>query len=310
MTSVLQSLHINFIWVILFVASSQACIAQSAEELDCLEDADYTGVGSSSAKRVDISSSKLYHCLVRYKEVQENKEKYLGEIAYQISLMGGQAENQPELIQDLIETVKQSDRRYKESYIKYLYLALGATGRKIPEPVILHFIDNNRVHQQILEEVLQAMYASDTVPERTLPRLLQLMDHPMQTSVTYSTGSTETTRRYPVRINACKCLRDLGIECAIEKKKVNEEQVEEEIVGLSETARWTRKEFRVFTDVKTPSLLKIVESWLISEDEEKWKAALEVVKTRNTQDIKKLFQKLKQDQALSKRKRQYYESLH
>lgn len=147
---------------------------------------------------------------------------------------------------------------------KYLQLALGLAGERVPESVLLDALDSTSNSEQLVLVALRAMNRS-RVPIRVLPALLRLSDHPWHyTDSPMDVGPQNPRTVYPIREAVAESLRKLQIETIAITVDANPSD--------SQSAGRTR----TLLSVSKRSLLEQIGGWIGSADPEIWKPAIAV----------------------------------
>lgn len=166
----------------------------------------------------------------------------------------------------------------------YLCLAHNLAGGAPTHPEVLGLLDDRRTPQDIVALALEAMTRSG-VPIRSLPRLLELADHPWNLVYTVSSlsnddiytdvGPTKPKRFYPIRVRVPSCLRELSI--VVKVSDVEDKEVD---------AQAGRKLTTTVVAVDRASLVGTLQVWLLDRRARVWQPAASVVRNIPGDDVK------------------------
>lgn len=175
----------------------------------------------------------------------------------------------------------------------YLYVSLGLAGGSPPESEILRVLEDPKTPEEIIAVVLDSMSRSN-VPIRSLPRLLELADHPMSHIDSPGVGPPAPRRVHPIRERVHDCLDQLNIKC--EKVSVKDNNVDPASKRILSTT---------VLKIDRDSLTTRLRDWLLDDDIEVWRAAVDIVRRVPGEDIDKMLKDLKAERALSPEKLRY-----
>jgi|GEM_PF-4355351 len=184
------------------------------------------------------------------------------------------------------------DITHKDEVRTYLYIALASAGGNAPEDVLLSLLNNPDSPTDILNAVLIAMQYS-TVPIHSLPRLLELTEHPYNYVFLNDLGTPNPRRIYPIREAALADLTQLGIQA--KAVSIKDEKVD---------PGWKARLSTTVIEIDRKSLVAKLREWLSSDDPKIWRPAAEVIHQIPGDDIKTMLTNFLKQNKLSDEKKQ------
>jgi hypothetical protein len=187
----------------------------------------------------------------------------------------------------------------EEEVLLYLNLSVGLAGGSPSEEKMLRVLTDSRTPEEIIFVALQSMSRSTKVPIRSLPRLLELSDHPMSSITTPScVGPAAVERKFPIRDLVLECLTKLNIRA--ERIMVDDGTVDP-ATGTPLPATHVK--------IDRGSLAALFRDCVQSADVRIWKAALDAIIQIPGDDMDKLVEELEVDRTLAGEKGRYLRSL-
>lgn len=196
-------------------------------------------------------------------------------------------------IHRLIQSGASSGFRNTQQVMTYLNIALGLAGGNPPENVMLTLINDGNTSDDVLKLTLRAMTVSG-VPIRAIPRLLQFGQHNRSHIERDDLGPSHPRRVYPVRKAAAECFEKLGVD-------VKRTMAHETPIGWKEQISVTNYL------VQRQSLAGKLEQWILSDDESKWRPALESARSISGPEVATMLRSLKEKSGLPDYKRKILE---
>lgn len=178
----------------------------------------------------------------------------------------------PKAVAEALKTL--NDRKNVRELRSYLNVSLAYAGGVASDRELLEVLGDSDTPKEIVAVTLEAFDRSH-VPIESLPDLMRLSQDPWWTVAdTEGVGHTPVPRRvYPVRENACLCLRRLGIRC------------EKTLVEDSEPDLQWHTHLATVINVDRGSLLNKIKRWLLDDNESVWQAAASVVVELDQADV-------------------------
>lgn len=196
----------------------------------------------------------------------------------------------PEVIEAVIKSLGPVEN--EKEVRSYLNLALGIAGGTPDEDDLLRMLGDPDTDEITLSVVLQAMSRSSKVPIRSLPRVLELADHPMSSIAGDSCAPPHNVqRKYAIRDLVLECLDRLGIKA--EKTLVDDGTVDP-------ASGKPLPETRVSVD--RTSLVNRLKGWIVDDDPKVWRAGIDVAKDIPGEDVGQMIDNLRVNRSLNQEK--------
>jgi len=202
----------------------------------------------------------------------------------------------PEAIEAVIKSLGPVEN--EEEVRSYLNLALGLAGGTPSEPEMLNLLTGSKTSEIIVAVALQSMSRSH-VPIRSLPRLLELSDHPMSSILTPScVGPAPVERKFAIRDLVLECLVRLGIKA---ERVLVDDGTMDAISGKPLPATQIK--------IDRGSLVARLRDWLRDDKPEVWLAAMEAVEDIRGEDVDRMINDLRSDGTLAPEKLRHLRDL-